>query len=251
MTEGQQAGKLRFASLGSGSKGNATLVSDGETHLLVDCGFGLREAERRLADFGLHPRQLDAVLVTHEHGDHIRGVGPLARRHGVAVYLTPYLGHEWTGYADTAVEMKRLQRLAARMCEIPDGVEVQRQVAKIYEDRRKMQAGGMALNWGFAETLAYATLLDEGHPVRITGQDVGRGTFSDRHAVVHNQKDGTSYVPLQHMADGQPAFRTAREIYEANLPAETSRLAGLYRPVHHYDGFHIFAAGAADDDRMA
>ena len=85
-------------------------------------------------------------------------------------------------------------------------VEVQRQVAKIYEDRRKMQAGGMGLNWGFAETLAYATLLDQGHPIRITGQDVGRGTFSHRHAVVHNQKDGSTYVPLQNMADGQPRF---------------------------------------------
>jgi phosphoribosyl 1,2-cyclic phosphodiesterase len=82
-------GKLCFASLGSGSKGNATLVSDGETSVLVDCGFGLRETERRLARLGVHPRQLDAVLVTHEHGDHLRGVGPLARRHGVPVYLTP------------------------------------------------------------------------------------------------------------------------------------------------------------------
>lgn len=82
-------GRLQFASLGSGSKGNATLISDGETHLLVDCGFALRDAERRLARLGLHPRQLDAVLVSHEHGDHIRGVGPLARRHGVPVYLTP------------------------------------------------------------------------------------------------------------------------------------------------------------------
>ncbi|ATJ81655.1 metal-dependent hydrolases of the beta-lactamase superfamily I [Halomonas beimenensis] len=83
------AGRLHYASLGSGSKGNATLVSDGETRLLVDCGFGLKETERRLARLGLHPRQLDAVLVTHEHGDHVRGVGPLARRHGLPVYLTP------------------------------------------------------------------------------------------------------------------------------------------------------------------
>lgn len=82
------ARSLRFASLGSGSKGNATLVSDGETHVLVDCGFGLRETERRLARFGLHPRQLAAVLVTHEHGDHIAGVGMLARRHGLPVYLS-------------------------------------------------------------------------------------------------------------------------------------------------------------------
>ncbi|HSH56759.1 MAG TPA: MBL fold metallo-hydrolase [Halomonas sp.] len=85
----RHSGRLHFASLGSGSKGNATLVSDGETHLLVDCGFTLREAECRLARLGLHPRQLDALLVTHEHGDHIRGVGPLARRHGVPVWLTP------------------------------------------------------------------------------------------------------------------------------------------------------------------
>jgi phosphoribosyl 1,2-cyclic phosphodiesterase len=83
------AGRLYFASLGSGSKGNATLVSDGETRLLIDCGFALKETERRLARFDLHPRQLDAVLVTHEHGDHLRGVGPLARRHKVPVYLTP------------------------------------------------------------------------------------------------------------------------------------------------------------------
>lgn len=83
------SGKLRFASLGSGSKGNATVVSDGETTLLVDCGFGLRDTERRLARLGVHPRQLDAVLVTHEHVDHLRGVGPLARRHGLPVYLTP------------------------------------------------------------------------------------------------------------------------------------------------------------------
>lgn len=79
---------LCFASLGSGSKGNATLVSDGETHVLVDCGFSLRETEQRLARFGLHPSQLAAVLVTHEHGDHIGGVGPLARRYGLPVHLS-------------------------------------------------------------------------------------------------------------------------------------------------------------------
>ncbi|MBY5927957.1 MBL fold metallo-hydrolase [Halomonas sp. DP8Y7-3] len=80
---------LRFASLGSGSKGNATLVTDGDALLLVDCGFALKEAERRLARLGVHPRQIDAVLVTHEHGDHVRGVGPLARRYDLPVHLTP------------------------------------------------------------------------------------------------------------------------------------------------------------------
>lgn len=80
---------LHFASLGSGSKGNATLVSDGETHVLVDCGFAMRDAERRLADLGMTAAHLDAILLSHEHGDHIRGVGALARRHGLPVYLTP------------------------------------------------------------------------------------------------------------------------------------------------------------------
>ena len=139
-------------------------------------------------------------------GNHVANALVQEPNKSLFVDWAPYLGHEWTGNADTTFDMKRLQQLAAKMCEIPDGVDVQRQVAKIYEDRRKMQAGGMGLNWGFAETLAYATLLDQGHPIRITGQDVGRGTFSHRHAVVHNQKDGSTYVPLQNMADGQPRF---------------------------------------------
>ncbi|WP_275286957.1 2-oxoglutarate dehydrogenase E1 component [Halomonas elongata] len=139
-------------------------------------------------------------------GNHVANA--LVQQPNTALFVDwkPYLGHEWSGFTDTSVDLKRLQALAAKMCTIPDGVAVQRQVAKIYDDRRKMQAGGMATNWGFAETLAYATLLDEGHPVRLTGQDSGRGTFSHRHAVVHNQNDGTTYVPLQHLAEGQPAF---------------------------------------------
>ncbi|ATJ83489.1 2-oxoglutarate dehydrogenase E1 component [Halomonas beimenensis] len=139
-------------------------------------------------------------------GNHVANA--LVQKPNTALFVNwkPYLGHEWSGHTDTSFDLKRLQHLAAKMCEIPDGIGVQRQVAKIYDDRRKMQAGGMAANWGFAETLAYATLLDQGHPVRLTGQDVGRGTFSHRHAVVHNQKDGTTYVPLQHLSDGQPRF---------------------------------------------
>ncbi|WP_324691535.1 2-oxoglutarate dehydrogenase E1 component [Cobetia sp. D5] len=139
-------------------------------------------------------------------GNHVANALVKQPNTGLFVDWTPYLGHEWTGVADTSMDMKQLQALANKMCEVPDGVSVQRQVNKIYEDRRKMAAGGMPLNWGFAETLAYATLVDADHPVRITGQDVGRGTFSHRHAVVHNQKDGDTYVPLQHIKDGQATF---------------------------------------------
>jgi 2-oxoglutarate dehydrogenase E1 component len=85
------------------------------------------------------------------------------------------------------------------MLDIPEGIVVQKQVEKIYEDRRKMAGGALALNWGMAETLAYATLLEQGYSVRMTGQDVGRGTFSHRHAVLHSQKDGAVAVPLKNV----------------------------------------------------
>ncbi|MGB7648487.1 MAG: 2-oxoglutarate dehydrogenase E1 component, partial [Pseudomonas fluorescens] len=118
----------------------------------------------------------------------------------------PYLGHAWTARHDTSFDLKTLQELSAKLLEIPEGFVVQRQVAKIYEDRQKMQAGGLPINWGYAETMAYATLAFEGHPIRMTGQDIGRGTFSHRHAVLHNQKDAGTYIPLQHLYEGQPRF---------------------------------------------
>jgi 2-oxoglutarate dehydrogenase E1 component len=99
------------------------------------------------------------------------------------------------------------------MCCVPDGFPLQRQVQKIYEDRRLMATAATPVNWGFAELLAYATLLEEGYPVRLTGQDVGRGTFSHRHAVLHSQKDGGTWVPLQNLRDGQPRFH----IYDSLL----------------------------------
>ncbi len=79
---------MRFASLGSGSRGNATLIEAGETRLLLDCGFAARELERRLAMLDLLPDSLDGILVTHEHQDHVRGVGALARRYRLPVWLT-------------------------------------------------------------------------------------------------------------------------------------------------------------------
>ncbi len=70
---------MRFASLGSGSRGNATLIESGSTLVMVDCGFSCRETERRLGRLGRRAQELTALLVTHEHGDHVRGVPALAR----------------------------------------------------------------------------------------------------------------------------------------------------------------------------
>ncbi|MFO1364564.1 MAG: MBL fold metallo-hydrolase [Burkholderiales bacterium] len=79
---------MRFASLGSGSDGNALVVEAGATRVLVDCGFGVDETERRLARLGLAPAALAGILVTHEHGDHADGAGAFARRHGLGVWMT-------------------------------------------------------------------------------------------------------------------------------------------------------------------
>lgn len=80
---------MRFASLGSGSRGNATLIEAGGTCLMLDCGFSCTETERRLARLGLAPDRVSAILVTHEHGDHANGVAAFARRHGTPVWFTP------------------------------------------------------------------------------------------------------------------------------------------------------------------
>ncbi|WP_442108835.1 2-oxoglutarate dehydrogenase E1 component [Pseudomonas sp. NUPR-001] len=128
----------------------------------------------------------------------------------------PYLGHTWTARHDTRFDLKTLQELSAKLLELPEGFVVQRQVSKIYEDRQKMQAGGLPINWGYAETMAYATLLFEGHPIRMTGQDIGRGTFSHRHAVLHNQKDASTYLPLKNLYAGQPRF----DLYDSFLSEE-------------------------------
>jgi len=120
---------------------------------------------------------------------------------------TPYLGHEyWSSEVPTSLPVAKLQELGNQLLRIPEGFEVQRQVQKVYQDRALMAAGGEPVNWGFAELLAYASLIDQGLPIRLTGQDVGRGTFSHRHAALHSQKDASTYVPLQHLSDDQPNF---------------------------------------------
>jgi phosphoribosyl 1,2-cyclic phosphodiesterase len=95
---------VQFASLGSGSKGNATLVRAGDTVVMIDCGFSLRETTRRLANLGVEPQHLDAILVTHEHSDHSSGVAALSRKHQIPVYLTH--GTASTGRCDNSFEQR-------------------------------------------------------------------------------------------------------------------------------------------------
>ncbi|MEG1679134.1 MAG: 2-oxoglutarate dehydrogenase E1 component, partial [Stenotrophomonas sp.] len=112
-----------------------------------------------------------------------------------------YLSGKLSDPVSTKVDMGKLTQLATMINTIPEGVEVHSRVAKVYDDRRKMAAGEILGDWGFAENLAYATLLDEGNALRLVGQDVGRGTFTHRHAILHDQKTDNYYLPLRQLVE--------------------------------------------------
>lgn len=126
--------------------------------------------------------------------------------HEYSVDWTPYSGTKWTQHADTAIALPELRSLVERMLELPEGFELHPRVSSILENRRKMSAGALPIDWGFAETAAYASLLNEGFTVRLSGQDCGRGTFFHRHAALYNQRDGSSYTPLEHVGKNGADF---------------------------------------------
>ncbi|MDE0156536.1 MAG: 2-oxoglutarate dehydrogenase E1 component [Gammaproteobacteria bacterium] len=118
----------------------------------------------------------------------------------------PFKKTAWNMWVETAVSPLLVSRMTERFTSVPEHFTLHPSVVKIIENRKRMGAGELDMDWGYAETLAYATLLDAGFPVRISGQDSGRGTFFHRHAVIHNQDDGDTYLPLQNLNDGQPSF---------------------------------------------
>ncbi|WP_174888396.1 2-oxoglutarate dehydrogenase E1 component [Candidatus Hamiltonella defensa] len=120
----------------------------------------------------------------------------------------PYLNHEWDAqYPPNTVKMASLTELAKKISRIPEKIDMQSRVAKIYADRAEMAAGKKPLDWGAAETLAYATLLDKGISIRLSGEDSGRGTFFHRNAVIYDQKNGSTYVPLENIHQHQGDFK--------------------------------------------
>lgn len=112
----------------------------------------------------------------------------------------PYYNSEWTDSADTTISKKTLLELSKEILTLPKGFELHPVVKRLMAEREKMTAGEIPLNWGYAETMAYASLLSEGYGVRLSGQDCGRGTFAHRHAVLHNALTGESYIPLKKAA---------------------------------------------------
>jgi 2-oxoglutarate dehydrogenase E1 component len=127
-----------------------------------------------------------------------------------AVDWAPFLGKKWTDAADTAIPLAEWKRLAERMTTIPDSVTPHQLVKKVYADRAAMGRGDIQVDWGMGEHMAFASLVASGYPVRLSGEDCGRGTFTHRHAVIHDQNrekwDDRHLHPLQNVADNQAPF---------------------------------------------
>jgi 2-oxoglutarate dehydrogenase E1 component len=118
----------------------------------------------------------------------------------------PYENASEKSTAETTISMETLRLLCEQLEKRPAEFQLQPRVEKIMQDRHKMAVGALDIDWGFAETLAYASLVAEGHAIRLSGQDCGRGTFFHRHSVWYNQLDGTAYVPLRNMSADQANF---------------------------------------------
>jgi 2-oxoglutarate dehydrogenase E1 component len=127
-----------------------------------------------------------------------------------AVDWSPFLGKKWTDAADTALPLTEIKRLAERITTIPPNFKAHPLVEKVIADRAAMGRGELNVDWGMGEHLAYASLVASGYAIRLSGEDAGRGTFTHRHAVLHDQKrerwDEGTYIPLQNIAENQAPF---------------------------------------------
>ncbi|MBN9206037.1 2-oxoglutarate dehydrogenase E1 component [Methylibium petroleiphilum] len=171
-------------------------------------------ADKLVAQGTLKPDEPDAMVkafrAAMDAGKHT--VDPVLTNYKskYAVDWTPYLNRKWTDAADTALPLAEIKRLAERITTIPKGFKVHPLVEKVLADRAAMGRGEINVDWGMGEHLAYASLVASGYPVRLSGEDCGRGTFTHRHAVLHDQNrekwDEGTWTPLQHVADGQAPF---------------------------------------------
>ena len=127
-----------------------------------------------------------------------------------AVDWSPFVGKKWTDGGDTGIPMAEWKRLAEKITTIPGTITPHQLVKKVYDDRAAMGRGDTPVDWGMGEHMAFASLVASGYPVRLSGEDCGRGTFTHRHAVIHDQNrekwDTGTYVALQHVSEGQSPF---------------------------------------------
>lgn len=153
-----------------------------------------------------------------DKGDHVSRSLVTTSNTELHVDWTPYLGQEWSDTCDTSMDIKELKKLGKQILQLPDDFDAHRQVQKVFSDRLAMLNGERPVDWGYAELLAYSSLITKGHAVRMSGQDSRRGTFSHRQAVVHNQTNGNSYCPLKNLPNANANF----QIFDSFLSEEAA-----------------------------
>ena len=181
-------------------------------------------ADRLVAEGVLSAEDADAMIATYraamDKGYHTNTTVLSNYKPPFIVDWSAYKGRHWTDPADTTVPMARLTELGIKATTVPSDFKLHSRVEKLMADRRAMVEGKVPIDWGMGEIFAYASLLDQDYGVRISGEDVGRGTFSHRHAVLHDQNrekwDSGTWVPLQHIKEGQPDFEIIDSVLTEN-----------------------------------
>jgi len=181
-------------------------------------------ADKLVAAGVIAPEEPDAMIAAYraamDKGQHTNTTILSNYKAPMTVDWAPFVRRDWTAPYDGALPVERIRALARKVTEVPEGFKLHSRVERVIADRRAMADGTIPLDWGMGETLAYATLLDQGYGVRLSGEDVGRGTFSHRHSVLHDQNrekwDSGSYIPLQHLAKEQPTIEIIDSVLTEN-----------------------------------
>lgn len=177
-------------------------------------------AERLLNEGVVTAHEAESYIIQYrdalDKGEHVEQtqLTNFHRKH--ALDWSQYMGTHWAHPVDTSLPLSDLQRLTEKFTTLPEGFEPHQTVVRLLNARKAMAAGKQDVDWGMAETLAYASLVIKGHGVRLSGEDSGRGTFSHRHAVLHDQKrerwDQGAYVPLSNLSENQASFEVIDSI---------------------------------------
>ncbi len=166
----------------------------------------------RLVDRGLIDRS-DAAKMQDDYRDRLDRGEPVPKAalgmigNEFTADWSRFIDANWDDAVDTSISPATVDELSKAITDLPPDMKLHGRVQRIIDERRRMAAGEIDMDWGFAETMAYASLIKQGHDCRLVGQDSGRGTFFHRHAVLHNQVNNREYTPLQHIVDRPNAFR--------------------------------------------
>ncbi|MGJ8671096.1 MAG: 2-oxoglutarate dehydrogenase E1 component [Oceanococcus sp.] len=165
--------------------------------------FAERLVEQQVVDSEEPANMLAEYRAGLDRGENIarKTLGMIGNEH--TVDWSVYQGKDHSENTKTAISLKKVRDLSEKLLQLPDGFTLHDRVARIMKDRGRMAAGAASVDWGFAETMAYASLVGEGYHVRLTGQDVGRGTFFHRHVRLHNQLETRSYTPVANLDAGK------------------------------------------------